>query len=354
MTGRAITDVPGIAVGHATDAQHMTGCTVVLCEAGAVAGVSVLGGAPGTRETDLLRPETLVDRVHAVLLTGGSTFGLAAADGVVRFLEARGIGFATAAGPVPIVPAAVLFDLTFGSAAVRPDAAMGEAACRAARRGPVEEGNAGAGTGATVGKLLGAASHMKSGIGTWSVRLAGGATVGALVAVNAFGDVVDPETGGILAGARDPKTGAFLGTAARLMAGGSAVQGGTPPPAAGKADREGGIDAPRRPFEHTSIGIVATDALLTKAEATRLAIVAHTGLARVVRPSHMSVDGDTFFVLSTGTTPSGAGSLGAARGFRDVGARLQLEAAVGAVVAEAVTRSVRLAKSAGGAPGLAG
>ena len=331
MTGRAITDVPGIAVGHATDAQHLTGCTVVLCEAGAVGGVAVLGGAPGTRETDLLRPEAVVDRVHAVVLSGGSTFGLAAADGVVRVLEGRGIGFETAAGPVPIVPAAVLFDLTIGSAAVRPDAAMGEAACRAARRGPVDEGNAGAGTGATVGKLLGAKSHMKAGVGTWSARLPGGVTVGALVVVNAFGDVRDPETGKILAGARDAKTGAFLGTAARLM--------------------EGGIETSRRPFEHTSIGVVATDAALTKAEATRLAVVAHSGLARVVSPSHTSVDGDTFFVLSTGAAQAGRETV---RGFRDAGGRLALEAAVGAVVAEAVARSVRLAKSAGGAPGLAG
>ncbi|MHB8730437.1 MAG: P1 family peptidase [bacterium] len=314
----AITDVPGIAVGHATDGEHLTGCTVVLCEAGAVAGVAVLGGAPGTRETDLLRPEAMVDRVHAILLSGGSAFGLAAADGVMRFLGARGIGFKTSAGSVPIVPAAVLFDLGIGSATVRPDAAMGEAACRAAGRGPVEEGCVGAGTGATVGNLLGAGSRMKSGLGTWSVRLPGGATVGALVAANPFGDVLDWRTGGILAGARDPKTGAFLDTAARL------IEQGEPS---------------SRPFENTSIGVVATDAALTKAQAARLAIVAHTGLARVVSPSHTSVDGDTLFVLSTGSIPAG---------------RLALEAAVARSVMEAVGRSVRLAKSAGGAPGLAG
>ena len=315
---RGITDVPGIVVGHATDARHLTGCTVVVCEAGAIGGALVLGGAPGTRETDLLRPDALVDRVHAVVLAGGSAFGLAAADGVVRVLESRGVGFETGAARVPIVPAAVLFDLGIGSAAVRPDAAMGEAACRAARPGPVEEGNVGAGAGATVGKLLGARSRMKAGVGTWSASLPGGATVGALVVTNAFGDVVDPAGGAILAGARDPETGAFLGTASRLAA---------------------GAEAAPRPFEHTTLGVVATDAALGKADCARLAVAAHTGLARTVSPSHTSVDGDAVFVLGTGTVRT---------------ERLALEAAVAAVVAEAVMRSVRLARSAGGAPGLAG
>jgi L-aminopeptidase/D-esterase-like protein len=321
----AITDVPGIAVGHATDAEHLTGCTIVLCEAGAVGGVAVWGGAPGTRETDLLRPDALVERVHAVLLSGGSAFGLAAADGVVRVLESRGIGFATGAAVVPIVPAAVLFDLGIGSA-VRPDAAMGEAACRAARPGGVAEGNVGAGSGATVGKLLGAESRMKSGIGTWSVRLDGGVTVGAIVATNAFGDVVDPRTGAIIAGARDPR-GGFLGTAARLVAGSAAG---------------------RRPFEHTTIGVVATDAPIGKAEAHRIAVAAHAGLARAVSPSHTSVDGDALFVLGTAAGRGGSG------GGLDPERRLALEAAAASVVAEAIVRSVRAARSAGGAPGLAG
>ncbi|HLW48799.1 MAG TPA: P1 family peptidase [bacterium] len=324
MTAPSITNVPGIAVGQATDVAHLTGCTVVLCEAGAVGGVAVLGGAPGTRETDLLRPDAVVDRVHAVLLSGGSAFGLAAADGVVRVLEHRGIGFDTAAARVPIVPAAVLYDLAIGEAAVRPDAAMGEAACRDARSGPIEEGNAGAGTGATVGKLLGAQSRMKAGVGTWSMRLPSGVTVGALVATNAFGDVVDPRTGAIVAGARDPGTGGFLGTAARLVA---------------------GIVPARRTLEHTTIGVVATDAPVTKADAARLAVAAHTGLARAVSPSHTSADGDTFFALGTAGNRSGSSG---------VEARLALEAAVAAVVVEAVLRSVRLARSAGGAPGLAG
>jgi L-aminopeptidase/D-esterase-like protein len=329
----AITDVPGIAVGHATDLEHLTGCTVVLCEAGAVGGVAVFGGAPGTRETDLLRPHALVERVHAVLLTGGSAFGLAAADGVVRVLESRGIGFPAGPARVPIVPAAVLFDLGIGSSAVRPDAAMGEAACRNAHTGGVEQGNAGAGTGATVGKLLGERSRMKSGIGTWSLRLADGVTVGALVATNAFGDVLDPRTGTIIAGARDPATGEFLGTAERLASG---------------ASEAGGAARERNALEHTTIGVVATDAPISRADAHRLAIAAHAGLARAVSPSHTSVDGDTFFVL--GTAPPRPGELAGA----GLDRRLALEAAAAAAVSEAVLRSVRAARSVGGAPGLAG
>jgi len=317
-----ITDVSGITVGHASDLVHLTGCTVVLCGDGAMCGVAVLGGAPGTRETDLLRPENRVDRVHAVLLTGGSAFGLAAADGVVRYLAARGVGLDTGAARVPIVPAAVLYDLGIGSADVRPDAAMGARACAAAGGGPVEEGCVGAGTGATVGKLFGIAGAMKSGIGTWSVRVAGGATVGAVVATNAFGDVVDPADAA-LAGARDPMTGQRADTPARLRTGGRPA-----PRAAG-----GGS------FENTVIGVVATDAALSKAQAARLAVVAHSGLARAVRPSHTSLDGDTFFALSTGVREADL---------------LVLEAAAADVVAVAIGRSVRAARTLGGVPGLAG
>lgn len=320
MTNPAITDVPGLAVGHATDLAHLTGCTVVLCGDGAVCGVSVLGGAPGTRETDLLRPENLVERVHAVLLGGGSAFGLAATDGVMRYLESRGIGFETGFARVPIVPAAVLYDLDVGSPHARPDAAMGEAACRAAVAGPVEEGCVGAGTGATVGKFFGPAGAMKSGVGTWSTRVGGGITVGALVATNAFGDVLDVRTGEILAGARDPATGRFAGTAALLQ--------GTGPPRSW-----GGFPT------NTTIGVVATDGAVTKAQATRLALLAHAGLARAVVPSHTSLDGDAFFVLGTGSRAVDA---------------LALEAAVADVVAEAVMRGVRAARTLGGVPGLAG
>lgn len=323
---RAITDVAGIAAGHAGDLERRTGCTVILCEAGAVCGVSVLGGAPGTRETDLLRPENTVERVHAVLLSGGSAFGLAAADGVVRYLEARGAGYPTGAGRVPIVPAAVLFDLSFAAPGVRPDPAMGEAACRAAHTGRVEEGCVGAGIGATVGKLFGLAGAMKSGVGTWSTRVGGGAVVGALVATNALGDVRDVRTGAILAGGRDPATGQFADTAAYLQRIGLPETGFGGPAA-------GGVPT------NTTIGVVATDAAVTKAGATRLAVLAHTGLARAVSPSHTSVDGDTFFVLSTGTAAA---------------EMLPLEAAVADVVAEAVMRSVRAARTLGGVPGLAG
>ncbi len=320
MTNPAITDVSGLAVGHATDLPHLTGCTVVLCGDGAVCGVSVLGGAPGTRETDLLRPENLVERVHAVLVCGGSAFGLAAADGVMRYLESRGIGFETGFARVPIVPAAVLYDLAIGSPQARPDAVMGEAACRAAAVGPIEEGCVGAGTGATVGKFFGLAGAMKSGVGTWSTRVGGGTTVGALVATNAFGDVLDVRTGEILAGARDPATGRFAGTAGLLQA-------------TGLPRSPGGFPT------NTTIGVIATDAAVTKAQATRLALLAHAGLARAVVPSHTSLDGDAFFVLGTGSRTADA---------------LALEAAVADVVAEAVMRGVRTARTLGGVPGLAG
>jgi len=315
--GAAITDVPGITVGHATDLEHLTGCTAVLCGEGAVAGGAVLGGAPGTRETDLLRPENLVERVHAVLLCGGSAFGLAAADGAVEYLGARGIGYPTSRARVPIVPAAVIYDLDIGSADTRPDAAMGAAACRAARAGPVEEGCVGVGTGAMVGKLFGVRGAMKSGVGTWGTRVAGGAVVAAIVVTNAFGDVVDVRSGRILAGARDPDRGRFAGTTAYLMAHG--------------LGRGSGF--------HTTLGVVATDAALTKSQATRLALLAHTGLARAVSPSHTSLDGDTFFVLSNGEVASDW---------------LAVQAAVPEVVAEAVMRSVMTARTLGGVPGLAG
>lgn len=314
MTNRynAITDVPGILVGQVSDRQAWTGCTVVLYERGAVVGVDVRGPAPGTRETDLARPGHLVDKAHAVLLTGGSAYGLAAAGGVMRYLEERGRGFNTGVAVVPIVPAAVLFDLAVGEAHVRPDAAMGLAACRAARSGPVEEGNAGAGTGASVGKVLAGRGAMKGGLGTAS-RSVGGVTVGAVVAVNAFGDVVDPSTGAILAGARKPG-GGFADTVSAL---GSLV---------GRA-----IIAFA---EHTVIGVVATDARLSKEEACLVASAAHDGVARAVRPAHTLFDGDTFFALATGRRR----------------APVTLVAALAAeVVAEAIVRGIRAAE---GLPGL--
>ncbi len=311
-----ITDIPGIQVGHATDMEAITGCTVVLCEKGAVGGVDVRGAAPGTRETDLLRPMNLVERVHAVLLTGGSAFGLAAADGVMRFLEARGSGFDAGAVKVPIVPAAVIFDLMVGDSRVRPTAEMGTAACRAATAGPVEEGTVGVGTGATVGKLLGPASAMKGGVGTWSLPLPGGVIVGAIVVVNAFGDVWDDETGHILAGARDPSTGRFLDTARSLLT----------------VERVGGFAS------NTTLCVTATNAKLTKEETNKLAQLAHDGLARVVRPVHSLYDGDTAFALSLGELRANLLALGEA---------------TAQVVATAVKRAVRLARGVPGIPGLA-
>lgn len=313
----AITDVPGIRVGHATDAVGLTGCTVVLCPEGGVVAADVRGGAPGTRETDLARPGQLVERAHAVLLTGGSAYGLDAASGVMRYLEEQGRGFPTPAGVVPIVPAAVLYDLSLGDPRARPDAAMGYEACRAATGGPVAEGNVGAGTGASVGKLLGPAFAMKSGLGTASVRLRGGGVVGAVVAVNAAGDVRDPRTGRIVAGARAPD-GTFLDAACRLLA-------GEPP-----ADLPG---------QNTTIGCVATDVRLTKEQAAVVARMAHAGLARTIEPAFTPYDGDTVFVLSCGDRDGDVTLVGLA---------------AARAVEEAILRAVRLAASAGGLPGLAG
>ena len=311
-----ITDVVGIKVGHAADVRAVTGCTVILCERGAVGGVDVRGSAPGTRETDALRPMNLVERVHGVLLTGGSAFGLAAADGVMRFLEERGIGFDVSVAKVPLVAAAVIFDLMVGDPAVRPTAEMGYAAARSASGGPVEEGSVGAGTGATVGKLLGPVSAMKGGIGTWAVRLPGGVLVGALVVVNAYGDVRDDHSGQVLAGARDRATGRFLNMAQALMSGGGSARFGA----------------------NTTLAVVATNAALTKEQTNKLAQLGHDGLARVISPAHTMYDGDTVFALSTGDARA---------------EMIPLGTAAVEVVAEAVQRAVRLAKGLGGIPGLA-
>ncbi|HJQ24712.1 MAG TPA: P1 family peptidase [Blastocatellia bacterium] len=287
----AITDVPGIRVGHAHDLAARTGCTVVLCgDAGAVAGVDVRGAAPGTRETDLLAPENLVERVHAVLLTGGSVFGLDAACGVVGWLEARGVGFDTGVARVPIVPAAVIFDLAEGDAQVRPDARMGYAACERASDQVTEEGRVGAGAGATVGKALGITRASAGGIGMASMTLASNVTVGALVVVNAFGDIVDPASGHILAGARSPR-GGWLDTQRLLESG---------PPA-----------SPLSVMQNTTLAVVATDAALTKAQARKVAAMAHDGLARAIKPIHTMFDGDTIFALSTGDRQADVTTIGA-------------------------------------------
>jgi L-aminopeptidase/D-esterase-like protein len=285
-----ITDVPGIRLGHAQDEQALTGCTVILCEKGAVGGVDQRGGAPGTRETDALHPMHLVQQVHAVVLSGGSAFGLDAASGVVRYLEERGVGFDVGVARVPIVPAAILFDLGIGRADVRPDPAMGYQACLNASRLSSTEGNIGAGMGATVGKILGMGQAMKSGLGCASLEIARGVVVGAIAAVNAFGDIIDPHSGQIIAGARNPN-----------------VEEGRP------ADGEYFADtlqmmkdmADRKPLRfgqrsNTVIGVVATNARLNKEQANKVAQMAQDGLARVVRPAHTMLDGDTIFALSTG------------------------------------------------------
>lgn len=276
--GGAITDVAGVKVGHFTDERRPTGCTVVMTEDGVIGGVDVRGSAPGTRETDLLNPTNLVDKVHAVMLSGGSAFGLDAATGAMRWLEEKGHGFPAGPARVPIVPAAVLFDLPVGDATIRPDAAAGYRACEAASTSPPAEGSVGAGAGATVGKLYGMARAMKGGIGTASAKV-GKVTVGAIVAVNAVGDVIDPRTGEVIAGTRsaDGKT--------KINLTASVLRGELPP----------GLQAGMA----TTIGVVATDAQLTKAQAQKLAQHAHDGLARTIDPIHTMWDGDTIFCLAT-------------------------------------------------------
>jgi L-aminopeptidase/D-esterase-like protein len=274
----SITDVQGLKVGHNTDSRRPTGCTVVLCEAGVTCGVDVRGAAPGTRETDLLAPGNLVDRVHAVLLAGGSAFGLDAAGGVMRWLDEHGHGFAVGPARVPIVPAAVLFDLWLGDACVRPDARAGFAACEAASDLAPAQGCVGAGAGATVGKLFGIAHAMKGGIGTASLEV-NGVRIAALVAVNAAGDVIDPATARVVAGSRQ-----LDGRTPRRIT--AALARGLMPPniLAGAA---------------TTIGIVATDVALDKAQCARLATMSHDGLARCIDPVHTASDGDTMFALAT-------------------------------------------------------
>ena len=274
-----ITAVPGIAAGHWTDADAATGCTVVLCGETTVGGVAVRGGSPGTRETDLLDPMRRVDRVHAILLSGGSAFGLAAANGVQSWLEERGIGFETPHGCVPIVPAAILYDLGVGRADVRPNATVGRAAAYAASDAPLASGSVGAGTGATVAKGLGPAGVVKGGIGSAYCTLPGGVSVGAAVAVNAWGGIHDHRDGSLIAGPlRDD------GTMADPVA---VILDGEYPPS-------------DTTMTNTTIGVVATDAGLDKMQANFVASSAHDGLALTIRPCHTTSDGDTLFCVATG------------------------------------------------------
>lgn len=303
----ALTDIPGLRVGHAQNLAALTGCTVILCEAGAVGGVDQRGGAPGTRETDLLRPLHLVEKIHAILLAGGSAFGLDAATGVMRYLEERGVGYDTGVARVPLVPAAILFDLAVGNPHIRPDAAMGYEACQNASANPPAQGNVGAGTGATVGKILGMGQAMKAGLGTASMDVGGGLIVGALVAVNALGDVVDPASGQILAGARTPREVPSPISPTR----------DTESPSSPFADtrtilRTLAVSPPMPPAspENTVIGIVATNARLTKEQTNKVAQMAQDGLARAIRPAHMMYDGDTIFALATGKVPADVNIVG--------------------------------------------
>jgi L-aminopeptidase/D-esterase-like protein len=304
----AITDIPGVRVGHWTDFEAATGCTVVLCgEQGAVAGVDVRGAAPATRETDLLRPGSLVGRAHAVLLTGGSAFGLDAASGVMRYLEEQGVGFPTPAGRVPIVAAAALFDLGRGRPGVRPGPEAGYAACRAAS-GKIPEGTCGAGTGATVAKLGGPANALKGGLGTASRTLPDGTRVGALIAVNGVGAIYDPASGQPVAVPR-----------------GEAAAGWRPPLGT-----------------NTTLGVIATTAALDSGGVHRLAVAGHDGLALAIRPAHTQFDGDTLFALSLPDQDAAEPN------------PVQLALAAAEVVVEAVLRAVRLARSLHGVPAVAG
>lgn len=274
----SITDVKGIKVGNAQDVKAKTGCTVILCEKGAVGGVDVRGGAPGTRETDLLDPKNLVEKVNAVYLSGGSAFGLDGASGVMQYLEERNFGFDVGVTKVPIVCGAVIFDLDIGDYKIRPDKNMGYKACENAKDFCAKMGNIGAGTGATVGKILGSDFSMKGGLGTSSIKT-GDLIVGALVVVNCFGDVVDPDTGNIIAGALNRDKTGFADTVKTI------TMSSTLEADSGK---------------NTTIGVVATNANLTKAEANKVASMAHNGYARAIRPVHTMYDGDTIFCLSTG------------------------------------------------------
>ncbi len=326
----SITDVTGILVGHAQDEQALTGCSVILCKGGAVGGVDSRGGAPGTRETDLLHPGHMVQKVHAVLLSGGSAFGLDAASGVMRYLAEQKIGFDSGVALVPIVPAAVIFDLALGSEEIHPTAEMGYQACLNATAKRPAQGNVGAGTGASVGKIFAMPQAMKSGVGSASVALTGSLVVAALVVVNAFGDVVDPNSGQILAGVRSPE-----------------VQ---PTPPGSPLCFANTLEVMNSPygemvFKHsrsatnTSLGVVATNARLTKEEINKVAQMAHNGFARAIRPVHTMLDGDTIFSLATGEVDGNVNLIGSF---------------AAEVVARACVNAVKTAHPLGGLPGLAG
>jgi L-aminopeptidase/D-esterase-like protein len=309
-----ITDIPGIRVGHDTNLEAGTGCTVILCDTPATGGVDVRGGAPATRETDLLRPMNLVGGINAILLTGGSAFGLDAASGVMRYLEERGVGYDTGVARVPIVPAAAIFDLALGSAAIRPDAAAGYRACQQASSDALAQGSVGAGTGATVGKMAGPHFMMKGGLGSASMQLADSTIVGAIAVVNALGDIVDPQTQQVIAGARHPGGSSFLSA---------------------------------NPFGNTTIAVVATSAALTREQANKMAQMAHDGMAQAIRPAHTMFDGDTIFALALGPTSQQLyDSQLAAEQISSIGA------AAATTLARAIVKAVRNATTLHGVPAI--
>ncbi len=311
-----LTDIPGIRVGHISDFDAITGCTAILCEKGAVAGVDIRGSASGTEDTPALDPLHQDEAIHGVVLAGGSAFGLEAVSGVRKYLERRGAGVRFGGHVIPIVTGAILFDLGLGKSNVRPTAAMGEAAANAANTNAASEGCVGAGTGATVGKIRGMAQAMKSGIGNYTFRMPGGVMVSALVAVNALGDVRDPATGQIVAGARQgPDSKEFLDSDRAMIE-------LAPPPAS----------------HNTTLAVVATNARLTKVQAKKLAQFASLGVARAISPVNTTADGDTTFALSLGDAQVNLNSLGSA---------------AAEAVAQAILRAVKLARTMGGVPGLA-
>jgi L-aminopeptidase/D-esterase-like protein len=315
---KGLTDIPGIRAGHVSDFDAITGCTAILCEQGAVGGVDIRGSASGTQEIDTLSPGHVTDRVHGILLAGGSAFGLEAAAGVRRYLAGRKVGYAFGGQHIPIVAGAILFDLGIGKTNVHPNVAMGEAAAAAATTDAVTEGCVGAGTGATIGKLFGMTRAMKGGVGSYTVTLPGGVLVSALVAVNALGDVRDPATGKIVAGARkDANSREFVDSESEMMRG--AVIGGA--------------------TGNTTLAVVATNASLNKVQANKLAQFASLGMARAIYPVNTMADGDIAFALSMGTLQADINILGVA---------------AAEAVAQSILRAVRLAKTLGGVPGLAG
>jgi L-aminopeptidase/D-esterase-like protein len=313
---KGLTDIPGLHVGHVSDFEALTGCTAIVCEAGATGGVDIRGSATGTQEIDVLSPGHVTDKVHAILLAGGSAFGLEAAAGVRRYLASKKVGFAFGGQHIPIVPGAILFDLAIGKPGVHPNVAMGEAAAAAATDAAVQEGCVGAGTGATIGKLFGMSRAMKSGIGSWTVTLPGGLLVSALVALNAVGDVRDPATGKLMAGARKSADSHELIDSEAEMKRGAVIGGGR---------------------GNTTLGVVATNAKLNKVQANKLAEFASLGVARTIYPVNTMSDGDTTFALACGELQADINTLGTA---------------AAEAMAQAVMRAAQLARSMGGVPGL--